>query len=54
MAGDVPSHVQFDFKGDLPDFGGARSSGGDVGNPSLAGMPNRDVRMADAEGDVDS
>ena len=54
MAGDVPSHVQFDFKGDLPNFSGARSLGGDVGNLSLAGMPNRDARMADAEGDVDS
>ena len=54
MAGDVPSHVHFDFEGDLPDFSGASSLGGVVGNPSLAGMPNRDACMADAEGDVDS
>ena len=46
MAGDVPSHVHFDFEGDLPDFSGARSSGGDVGSPRLAGMPNRDACMA--------
>ena len=54
MTGDIPSHVHFDFEGDLPDFGGARSSGGDVDNLSLAGMPNRDACMADAEGNVDS
>ena len=54
MAGDVRSQGHFDFKGDLPDFSGARSLGGGVGNPSLIGMPNRDARMANAEGDVDS
>ena len=54
MAGDVPSHVHFDFEGDLPDFNGARSLSGGVGNLSLAGMPNRDARMADAKGNVDS
>ena len=54
MVGDVPLHVHFDFKGNLLDFSGARSSGGDVGNPNLVGMPNRDARMANAKGDIHS
>ena len=54
MAGDVPSHVHFDFEDNLPDFSGARSLGGDVGNPSLVGMSNRDACMANAKGDINS
>ena len=54
MAGDVPSHVHFDFEGDLPDFSGARSLGGGVGNPILADMPNRDACIFDAKVSVNS
>ena len=50
MAKDVPSHVHFDFEGDLPGLSGVCSLSGGVGNPSLAGVPNMDARIADAKG----
>ena len=51
MASDVPSHVHFDFESDIPDLSGAHSSGGGVGDPGLASVPNPDAPMAVAEGD---
>ena len=53
MASDVPSHVRFDFEDEMPDVNGTQPSGGSVGNPQPAVVPNPDANMADVEGGAD-
>lgn len=47
MASDVPSHVQFDFEGDMPDVSEAHPSGGGVGDSRRAAALDPDAHMTD-------